>query len=128
MAEQRLPTVNSDDGTWGGILNQYIAKEHYNTGVDNAANGEHKAITLRPGTTAAGTAPIKLTSGSLTTAAEVGAIEFLTNTLYFTQTTSTYRRVVTTGNTHITVGNVDPSTDATTYGPLTSGDLWIDTT
>lgn len=94
MAEQRLPTVNGDDGAWGDILNQYLAKEHYNTGVDNAANGNHKTITIRPGTIAAGTAPIKLTSGPLMTAAEVGAVEFLTDRLYYTQTSGTTRRTV----------------------------------
>ena len=79
MADQRLPIVNGDDGTWGTILNQYISKEHYNTGIDDADNGGHKAITIRPGSTVAGTAPLKFTSGSLTTAAEVGAVEFLTD-------------------------------------------------
>ncbi len=94
MADQRLPIVNSDDGTWGTILNQYITKEHYNTGVDNVDNGNHKAVTIRPGTTVAGTAPLKFTSGSLTTAAEAGAVEFLTDKFYLTQTTNTTRKVI----------------------------------
>lgn len=98
MTQQRLPTVNGDDGTWGDILNQYIAKEHYNTGTDNAANGGHQKLTLQPGTTAANTAPIKLSSGSLMTAAEAGAIEFLTDKLYFTQTTSTIRNTIAAYN------------------------------
>lgn len=127
MTEQRLPTVGGDDGDWGNILNQYLAKEHYDTGADNAVNGGHKNITIRAGTTAASTAPLKFTSGSLMTAAEAGTVEFLTDKLYFTQTTSTYRRIITTGDTHIIVGTVDPSTDADTYGPMTTGDLWIDT-
>ena len=126
----RLPEVNGDDGAWGDILNQYLNKQHYNndnSGAGDTASGGHMNITVRAGTTSAGTAPIKFTSGSLMTAPEAGAIEFLTNTLYFTQTTSTYRRVITTGDTHINVGTVDPSTDAGTYGPMTTGDLWIDT-
>jgi len=94
MVQQRLPIVNSDDGAWGDILNQFLAKEHYNTGVDNAANGGHQAITIRPGTTAAGTAPIKFSSGSLMTTPEAGAFEFLTDRFYVTQTTSTIRKVV----------------------------------
>jgi hypothetical protein len=94
MADQRLPIVNSDDGAWGDILNQFLEKEHYNTGVNNTANGGHKNITVRAGTTAAGTAPIKLTSGPLMTAPEVGAVEFLTDKLYFTQTTGTTRNTV----------------------------------
>lgn len=94
MAEQRLPTVNADDGQWGDILNQFISKEHYNTGADNTLNGGHKSITLRPGSISAGTAPIKLSSGPLMSAPEVGAIEFLTDRLYFTQTTSTIRKTL----------------------------------
>ncbi len=56
------------------------------------------ALHIKAGTTAAGTAPIKLTSGSLTTAAEVGAVEFLTDRLYFTQTTSTTRNTIAAYN------------------------------
>jgi hypothetical protein len=94
MAEQRLPIVDGDDGSWGDILNQFISKEHYDTGVDNAANGGHKTITVRPGNTGAGTAPIKFTSGSLMSAPEVGALEFLTDRLYFTQTTGSNRKTI----------------------------------
>lgn len=96
MVEQRLPAIDGDEGQWGIILNQYLGKEHYDTGSDNAANGGHKTITVRAGTTAAGTAPLKFTSGSLLTAPEAGAVEFLTDTLYFTQTTTTTRKKVAT--------------------------------
>ena len=98
MAEQRLPAIDGDEGQWGIILNQYLGKEHYNTGSDNPANGGHMTITVRPGTTAAGTAPLKFTSGALMTAAEAGAVEFLTDKLYFTQTTGTTRLTVATYN------------------------------
>jgi hypothetical protein len=91
MPPQRLPIVDSDDGVWGDILRQYLMKEHYNDDTDNAVNGGHKTITVRAGTTGAGTAPIKLTSGSLMSSAEVGAIEFLSDDLYFTRTTGTTR-------------------------------------
>jgi hypothetical protein len=92
---QRLPVVNSDDGQWGDIINQYINLNHYNNaGVDDPANGSHMKVLIRPGTTAAGTAPLKFTSGSLLTSAEAGAVEFLTDRLYFTQTTSTIRKVL----------------------------------
>ncbi len=94
MTQQRLPTVNSDDGIWGDIIRQYIMKEHFNDDTDNPVNGGHQKITVRAGTTAAGTAPIKLTSGSLMTTPEAGAIEFLTDRLYVTQTTSTTRKTV----------------------------------
>lgn len=96
MAQQRLPTVSGDDGQWGDILNQFLAKEHYNTGLDNVLNGGHKTITIRPGTTAALTAPLKFISGSLMTAPEAGAVEFLTDKLYVTQTTGTARKAVAT--------------------------------
>lgn len=93
MADQRLPTVNGDDGAWGDILNEFLGKEHYN-GDGNyvpgtSTNGGHKTITVRAGTTTAGTAPLKFTSGSLMTAAEAGAVEFLTDKLYYTTTTPT---------------------------------------
>ncbi len=91
---QRLPAVNGDDGVWGDILNQYLAKEHYNTGLDNPVNGGHQKVTIRPGTTAAGTAPLKFTSGSLLTTPEAGAVEFLADKLYMTQTTATTRKAV----------------------------------
>lgn len=96
MAEQRLPAVNGDDGAWGDILNQFISKEHYNTGIDNTTNGGHKTITIRPGTVTAGTAPLKFTSGPLLSTAEAGAVEFLADKLYFTQTTSTTRKTIAT--------------------------------
>lgn len=73
---QRLPIVNSDDGTWGDILRQYLMKEHYDDGTDNAVNGGHKTITIRAGTATAGTAPLKFTSGTLLSSAEAGAIEY----------------------------------------------------
>jgi hypothetical protein len=91
---QRLPTVNSDDGQWGDILNQYIGLQHYNTGLDDPLNESHQTITIRPGTTSAGSSPLKFISGPLMTTAEVGAVEFLTDTLYFTQTTSSIRKTI----------------------------------
>lgn len=88
MVQLRLPLVDGDDGEWGDILNQFIAKEHYDTGADNAANGGHKNITIRPGTSAAGTAPIKFTSGSLLATPEAGTIEYLSGKFYIRGTDS----------------------------------------
>ena len=93
---QRLPVINGDDGQWGSILNQYINKEHYNDATDNPVNGGHQTITIRAGTATAGTAPLKFTSGTLLTSAEAGAMEFNSDTLYFTVTTGTVRRTVAT--------------------------------
>ena len=94
MAQQRLPIVNSDDGQWGDILRQYLSKEHYNDDTDSASNGGHKNITVRAGTSGVGGAPLKLTSGTLLTAPEIGAIEFAGDNLYLTQTSSTIRKKV----------------------------------
>lgn len=91
---QRLPIVNSDDGTWGDIIRQYLKKEHYDDGTDNPVNGGHQNITVRAGTATAGTAPLKFTSGTNLTTAEAGAMEFSTDTLYFTITTGTVRKKV----------------------------------
>jgi len=94
MADQRLPLVNSDDGVWGDIIRQYLMKEHFNDDTNNPVNGGHKTVTIRAGTAAAGTAPIKLTSGTLLSAPEVGATEFNTDSLFFTITTGAVRKKV----------------------------------
>lgn len=101
MTEQRLPAVNGDDGAWGDILNQYLAKEHYNTGIDNTANGSHKAITLRPGTATDGTAPIRFdntASSVLMTNKAAGAFEYsyANDRFYLTQVTGTARKAIAT--------------------------------
>ena len=95
--DQRLPSVGGDDGSWGNILNQFIEKEHYNTGTNNAANGGHKTITIQASTGSSGAtpgAPLKFTSGTLLTSPEAGALEFLTDNLYFTVTTGAVRNTV----------------------------------
>lgn len=91
---QRLPIVNSDDGVWGDIIRQYLTKEHFNDDTDNAANGGHKTVTIRAGTATAGTAPLKFTSGTLLSSPEAGAVEFNTDSLYFTITTGAVRKKV----------------------------------
>jgi hypothetical protein len=91
---QRLPIVNGDDGTWGDIIRQYLLKEHYDDGTDNSVNGGHKTVTIRAGTAAAGTAPLKLTSGTLLSSPEVGAVEFNGDSLYFTITSGATRKKV----------------------------------
>lgn len=91
---QRLPIVNSDDAVWGDIIRQYLMKEHFNDDTDNSANGGHQKITVRAGSATAGTAPLKFTSGTLLSSAEAGAVEFNSDTLYFTITTGTVRKKV----------------------------------
>jgi hypothetical protein len=91
---QRLPIVNNDDGVWGDIIRQYLAKEHFNDDTDNAANGGHKTITIRPGTAAAGTAPITFSSGTLLSSPEAGAMEFNGDRFYLTGTTGPTRKTI----------------------------------
>lgn len=91
---QRLPIVNNDDGVWGDIIRQFLEKEHYNDDTDNAANGGHQKVTIRAGTATAGTAPLKFTSGTVLSTPEAGAVEFNSDSLYFTITTGTVRKKV----------------------------------
>ena len=72
-------------------------------------------ITLPAGTATAGTAPLKLTSGIPLTSPEAGAIEFTTDSIYFTITTGAARKYIalTEG---LTSGQI---TFATTNGRLT---------
>ena len=109
MVFQRLPAVNSDDGAWGDILNLFLSKEHYNTGLDDPTNGMHKTITIRPGSTSALTAPIKLTSGPLMTTPEQGALEYLNDALFMTvvANAATKRKVVMlVDETNIATGDI----------------------
>jgi hypothetical protein len=91
--------------------------------VVNAQTGIHITptawLTLPAGAAAAGRAPLKLTSGTSLTAAEVGAIEFTTDDLYFTITTGAARKgVVLNNGTNLTSGCIPI---ATTNGRLTDG-------
>lgn len=52
---------------------------------------------LGAGTATAGTAPLKLTSGTLLATPEAGALEFNTDSLYFTQTSSGTRHTLLRG-------------------------------
>lgn len=117
MADQRLPTVNSDEGLWGDELNNFLSKEHYdNTGVNDPLNGMHKKVTIVAGTATAGTAPLKFNSGTLLTTPEAGAVEFNSNTLYYTKTT---------GPTRLKIAAYDNTSGATgdVYYRNASGDL-----
>ena len=94
MYDQRLPIVDDDDGIWGDILRKYLQKEHYDTGVDNPDNGGHKNVTIRAGGDSAGGAPLKFASGALLTTPQIGAVEFVGDNLYVTQTSGTVRKKV----------------------------------
>lgn len=75
-------------------------------------------IHLNAGTATAGTAPLKFTSGTLNTIAEAGAVEFLTDDFYATQTTSTIRKKFL-----FNVGKITTVTD--TYSVLTTDETVI---
>lgn len=64
------------------------------------------AISCAAGSAAAGTAPIKFTSGSLMTTAEAGAVEFLTDKAYLTITTAAARKEFTLNDAALTSGRV----------------------
>jgi len=74
------------------------------------------SIDIIAGTTSASSAPIKLTSGSLMTSPEKGAIEYLTDKIYFTIETGTARKEITLNDAALTSGRVALTT---TNGRLT---------
>ena len=72
---------------------------------------------LKAGSASANTAPLKFTSGSLMTTAEVGSVEFLTDKFYGTITTGTSRKEFTLNDAALTSGRIPV---ITTNGRLTS--------
>lgn len=83
----------------GGVLAQDNANFFFNDITNNLGiqtNTPTAKLHLGAGSTAANTAPIKLTSGALMTTPEAGAIEFLTDNAYLTITTGTARKTIAT--------------------------------
>lgn len=74
------------------------------------------AVHIKAGTTAASTAPLKFTSGSLNTTAEAGAVEFLTDKYYGTITTGAARKEFALNDIALTSGRLP---FATTNGRFT---------
>jgi len=72
-------------------------------------------LVLRTGSATAGTSPVKFVSGSLLTAPEAGAVEFLTDDLLFTISTGTARKRLALCDAALTSGRVP---FATTNGRL----------
>lgn len=70
-----FPSMHAGNFFFGSVLTTPTAKIH-----------------VAAGTTAASTAPIKLTTGTSMTTAEVGAIEYTTDDLFFTISTGTARK------------------------------------
>lgn len=94
-------------GTPGSVLfigaGSVIAEDNANFFYNNTTNnlGIQTAVPtaklhLAAGSATANTAPLKLTSGTLLTTPEVGAIEFLTDLAYLTITTGAARKAIAT--------------------------------
>jgi hypothetical protein len=90
---QRLPFVNGDDGTWGTLLNAWLKYQHVDSGVLAATNGGHQYITIVASDGVTG-APINFNSGTVLSTQSTGAMEFNTDTLFFTITTGTARNTI----------------------------------
>jgi len=71
----------------------------------------NKTISCAAGTATAGTAPIKLASGTLLAIPETGAMEFNGDSLYFTRTTGSNRKTIAYTDSNIT-GNAATATTA----------------
>jgi len=75
---------------------------HFGLGINNPS----AILNIKAGTAAAGTAPIKLTSGPLLTTPEVGAVEFLTDKYFGTITTAGIRKEFTMNDVALPLGRV----------------------
>ena len=118
--------ANIQNGTFGsGVLNFRIGSAGQTFIVQKARVGDTTTPTallhLKAGTTAATTAPLKFTSGNLMTAAEAGAVEFLTDKAYLTITTGTSRKELALNDAALTAGQ-QPTT--TTNGRLTNSNKY----
>ncbi len=103
---QRLPIVNSDDGVWGDILRQYLKKEHYDDGTDNAVNGGHQHITITASSGAAGTAPITFAAGTNLSTPVSGAMEYDGTSYYLTPSSATRKKIAIYNDTSGATGDI----------------------
>lgn len=109
-----LGTNTMPAGNWS-IYNSSTQINYFagSLGIGKTATAK---LDIAAGTAAANTAPIKLTSGTVMTAAEVGAIEFTTDDFFATITTGTARKAfVLDDGTRLTSGKIPV---ATTNGRL----------
>jgi len=101
-----------------GLYLQNSSAKHYITGnIGIRTTSPTAYFHIAAGTTAANTAPLKFTSGSLNSTAEVGAVEFLSDKLYFTITTGAARKEIALSE-GLTSGKIPI---ATTNGRLMDG-------
>lgn len=102
------------DGTEGMALwwDNTLSQAKLGVGVTNPT----ATIQIKAGSTAANSAPLKFTSGSLNTTAEAGAVEFLTDNAHLVITTGAARKgFVLDDGTRLTSGKIPV---ATTNGRL----------
>lgn len=100
---------------WGG--NIVIQRYGGNVGIRTGNTVPTAYLLLGAGSTAARSAPLKFTSGSLMTTPEAGAVEFLTDKAYLTITTGAARKELALADTALTSGQ---SPTITTNGRLTN--------
>jgi hypothetical protein len=103
-------------GTGGGAFGyaQYIGANGTGFKISSAPTAK---VHIAAGSTAASSAPLKFTSGSLMTTAEAGAVEFLTDKYYGTITTGAARKEFALNDSALTLGSL---VGVTTNGRLTS--------
>lgn len=129
MADQRLPIVDSDDGQWGEILNQFLEKEHHNTGSNNAENGMHKGVTIRAGSTAVAPITFTTTGADVLTTPMAGALEVNSSgVLFYTQNSGAgnRRKVMYYNNNSANTGDLfyrDSSANMVRLAIGSSGDV-----
>lgn len=95
---------------------------HTTTGLGLGVTSPTAVLHLKAGTATANTAPLKFTSGTLLTAAEAGAIEFLTDKFYGTIITGAARKEFTLNDIALTSGRVP---FVTTNGRLTDVSTFV---
>jgi hypothetical protein len=112
LLDNRVPASEANGRTNGLMYGLMTGNPLTATLRINAKTGFSLAptawITLPAGTTVAGTAPLKFTSGSLLTTAEAGAFEFLTDDAYLTITTGAARKNLILGDGSLLTDNYVP--------------------
>lgn len=84
-------TASDELNIGGSLFGKLGTTKSFGIGLTDATSITAR-LHLPAGTASASTAPLKFTSGTLLTAAEVGALEFLTDRITFTGTTNTTRK------------------------------------
>lgn len=91
---QAYNITNSAGWSFGTNNASGVIRFYSGSAVLRATFGSAGALTFSAGSATAGSAPIKLTSGTVNTSAEAGALEFTTDSLFFTGTTGTTRKTL----------------------------------